>query len=214
MWMVVDYNLFAPHQPLEPGVLTIGEQLPGHWIWADQTPILTYGYWPSYNKAYYKDTQDLSGQADLVARNGSAYGYQFNSRAEVFRRDQGTVRTEEDFKRLLRYNDFKVDPIAKGQPCRLLACRSDLDPKSPDAFGAIDAKVTSSAHVRRQEVVAISGPTAEHGLPAFDWREVPEFLKEKPHVGQPERFDFDWVRMRRDGSSAPDVAKQVMVNFI
>merc|ERR1712207_102100 len=44
MWMVVDDNLFKPGQPLQPGVLTVGEQFPGHFIWDDKTYVLTYGY--------------------------------------------------------------------------------------------------------------------------------------------------------------------------
>merc|ERR1719350_2493631 len=59
MWIVVDYGKFVPGRPLAKGVLTIGEQLPGYFKWDDQTTVLSYGYWPSYNAAFYPETAAL-----------------------------------------------------------------------------------------------------------------------------------------------------------
>ena len=38
-WMVVDYKLFVPGQPLPDGLLWVGEQIPGQMPFADMTPV-------------------------------------------------------------------------------------------------------------------------------------------------------------------------------
>ena len=49
-WMVIDYKLFTPGQPLQPGTLWVAEQIPGFVIRADQTPTLSSTrFWSSYN---------------------------------------------------------------------------------------------------------------------------------------------------------------------
>merc|ERR1712217_1012367 len=98
-------NLFKPEKPnLEPGVLTVGEQLPGYFHFEDQTSVLSYGYWPSYNRALYPKTREMSGQNAMEAKHGKYWSYHFTARAEIFRRDQATVQGEADMKRILRYN--------------------------------------------------------------------------------------------------------------
>ncbi len=46
--MVIDLKLFKPGQLLEPGLLTIVEQIPGLVVFADLTETLELGYWPRY----------------------------------------------------------------------------------------------------------------------------------------------------------------------
>merc|ERR1712227_730622 len=87
-WMVVDYNRFQPGLSVEPGTLTVGEQLPGYFHYEDQTDKLQFGYWPSYNKAWYANTSRLSGQDELVKQKGPNYGHFLTTRAQVFRRDE------------------------------------------------------------------------------------------------------------------------------
>ena len=43
MWVVVDYKLFTPYQPLPDGVLWVGEQIPGDVAYSDETHTLRYG---------------------------------------------------------------------------------------------------------------------------------------------------------------------------
>merc|ERR1719401_28124 len=125
-WMVVDYSKFTPGEPLPEGVLTVGEQLPGYFHYEDQTETLSYGYWPSYNVAFYPETGRLIKQDVTVKTKGFAFSYQMAPRAQVYRRDQGTVRSDEDMQRMMRYNQFQTDPIARGDPCNQPACRQDL----------------------------------------------------------------------------------------
>lgn len=169
-WIVVDYSKFTPGHPLPNGVLTIGEQLPGYFHYEDQTHVLAYGYWPSYNAAVYPETRRLSRQDIMAERRGAAFAYSTQPRANVFRRDQGTIATDEDMQRVMRYNRFDTDPLAKGSPCNQLACRGDLvtDVSKRGAFGAIDAKYTSFAHARAGQTVVVSGPTHDD-QPVFNW---------------------------------------------
>merc|ERR1712129_116882 len=105
----------------------------------------------------------------------------------------------------MRYNRFQTDPIAHGDPCSQLACRADLDPNfaSREAFGAIDAKYTSLAHMREGHTVVISGPTHDDQQ-AFDWRLAPELAEVTSHVGHPSRYDFGWMVIGgRDLSASP-----------
>ena len=51
-WMVLDYNLFTPGEPLKPGTFWILEQAPGTVQMADRTMLLdNQGFWSSYNIA-------------------------------------------------------------------------------------------------------------------------------------------------------------------
>mmetsp|Transcript_26334 Transcript_26334/g.73628 ORF Transcript_26334/g.73628 Transcript_26334/m.73628 type:complete len:590 (-) Transcript_26334:224-1993(-) len=206
MWMVVDYSKFTPGRPLPEGVLTVGEQLPGYFYFEDQSRVLSYGYWPSYNKAVYPETQRSVRQDVMAKERGPSFSHEFDVRAQIFRRDQGRVSSDEDMQRILRYNNFQKDPLARGSPNDQLAARGDLGNTSATAafFGAVDGKYTSFAHVRAQKVVVVSGPTHDD-QPVFDWSRTSTLATMVSHVGQPDRFDFDWVVMGPDmhGAARP-----------
>ena len=190
MWMVVDYKLFTARSPLKPNTLWVGEQAPGFWHAEDQTAVLAYGYWPSYNKALYPGTAARTGQDEMVAAHGNDYSYALTPRAEIFRRDQGLVTDEGGMRRILRYNQFQTDPLANRSACNQLACRGDLL-HSPVADGAVNAKFTSSARLAAQELLFVAGPTADDQVP-FQWSTAPPSVQAEPHAGQPDRWDFDW----------------------
>ena len=46
---VLDRKQFTPGRPLGEGTLWVGEQIPALYVFADVTPQLERGYWPSYN---------------------------------------------------------------------------------------------------------------------------------------------------------------------
>mmetsp|Transcript_53706 Transcript_53706/g.154160 ORF Transcript_53706/g.154160 Transcript_53706/m.154160 type:complete len:371 (-) Transcript_53706:163-1275(-) len=203
MWMVVDYGKFQPGEPLQKGLLTVGEQLPGYFHYEDQTQTLGYGYWPSYNAAVYPETARLIKQDQMQKVKGNSFSYEMVERAQIFRRDQGDILSDEGIQHILRYNKFQSDPIAHAEPCNQLACRSDLGkPGVRTAFGATDAKYTSSRLVQRGETVIQSGPTHDD-QPVFDWRAVPELAAATPHVGHPDRFNFGWLVVGPDMSAHP-----------
>lgn len=196
MWMVVDYKLFAPHRPLAPNTFWVGEQAPGYWHAEDQTQTLSYGYWPSYNKALYQGTAARIGQDEMVRLHGTDYSYSLTPRAEIFRRDQGTVTNEAAMRRVLRYNQYRTDPLANHSACNQLACRGDLLP-SPVADGAVNAKFTSATRLAKGQLLFVAGPTHDD-QPVFDWSTAPASVQQTPHAGQPDRWDFDWAIYHRD----------------
>jgi len=200
MWLVVDYNLFTPGSSLKPNTLWVGEQLPGYWQAHDQTDVLKYGYFPSYNRCLYPETSALAGQDDMVAMKGIFYSYQLYSRAEIFRRDQTSFDTIPSLLKAIRYNQFKTDPLSNGDPLQSLAGRGDLEVPQfggPKGAGAINGKLTSNAMMKEHQTWAVAGPTHDD-QPVFVWSTAPAAVSAIPHIGQPDRWDFSWMLMKAD----------------
>jgi len=114
------------------------------------------------------------------------------ARAQIFRRDQGNVVDLDSFKAIMRYNNYKKDPVSHGDPGRAICSRFDLEPSNPSPGGCYDTKVTNSAMQQNLISEAINGPTTNLGLPPFQW--TPAF-NGTVHVGQPRIFNFDFVTM-------------------
>jgi hypothetical protein len=109
--------------------------------------------------------------------------------------------------KLMRYNDFKNDPLSQCSVYNLscspsfsaalaIASRNDLnDPNGKysiselgdHGFGAIDSKLKSSEMVKNLEMLAVSGPTSEQQLP-FEWSTTN--LKALRQEGHPNLFNF------------------------
>lgn len=175
------------------------EQIPGMTKSQDMTHILRYGYWPSYNSAYFTEIRTISGydeQLKLHPELKDSIDYSGSARANIFRRDQSKVHDLESYKNMLRYNDFNNDPLSKKNPALAIACRGDLDQKKPNCRGATDAKVASIHDIKgkaKKKITIISGPTHDQ-QPTFD------FLDTKCNGngrysfnGLPTYFDFPWI---------------------
>lgn len=91
-------------------------------------------------------------------KHGVEFSYQMAPRAEIFRRDQGKVVDLESFKAIMRYNDYKNDPYAKGDPNKAICSRGDLS-TGPSPGGCYDTKVTSYKLQAQMISQAINGPT-------------------------------------------------------
>eukprot|EP00164_Ancoracysta_twista_P001659 GFYU01002178.1.p1 GENE.GFYU01002178.1~~GFYU01002178.1.p1 ORF type:complete len:544 (+),score=219.20 GFYU01002178.1:76-1707(+) len=194
-YMVVDHKLFTPGKALPPGLLYVVEQIPGEVEYADQTETLSRGYWPSYNVPFYKDIYDKSGFAEFrqkYAHVGELPGldYQLAPRAKIFRRDQATVTDLDSLKKIMRYNDFKNDPYANGDPMAAICSRGDLRSTHPSPSGCYDSKVTDFPRMQKLISEAINGPTADD-LPPFSWAD----FEDVSHIGQPEVYDFKFEVM-------------------
>ncbi|CAG2104490.1 unnamed protein product, partial [Medioppia subpectinata] len=171
----------------------------------------TKGYWASYNVPYFKDIYDRSGNAEEYAKLGPFYSYNDTARALIFRRDQSKIVDLKTLFSLMRYNDFKKDPLSE---CRIynkvcvppysadlsIAARNDLndvngkypiDGWAHRAEGATDAKMTNSSMVEELELLAVSGPTDQQ-QPPFQWSK--SGFKNN-HFGQP---DSNHVRCLND----------------
>jgi len=182
---VVDFKLFKPYQGLKNFTVMIGEQYVVGMAVVDVTPNVAFGYWPSYNVPY---TPVVAAQFQSTKND-----YEMYCRATIFRHRQAMVHNIEDFRSLLRYNDYLNDPLAVNDPMCAISSRADLYNANPSLglmFGGIDTKVTSYSMKTRNGPSASwiqSGPTHQ-GLQPFTWN-IYNFTV----AGQPATFDFDWV---------------------
>ncbi|XP_019722492.1 putative phospholipase B-like 2 [Hippocampus comes] len=209
-WMIVDYNNFTPGMTnIMEDLFVVLEQIPGQIVFTDKTEeLLQKGYWASYNIPYYEDIFNASGCNELVKKFGSWFSLDQNPRAQIFKRDQKAVTDVASMMRLMRYNNFKEDPLSRCQDCNppengenAISARSDLNPANGTyPFGALrqrshggtDMKMTSYGMFRRYEMLAISGPTWDQ-LPPFQWSMSP--YKDLLHMGQPDIWAFKPVKV-------------------
>jgi len=211
-FMIVDYNKFkigTKPSELPNDLLWILEQMPGYTESADMTQVLReQGYWPSYNVPYFKFIYNISNSFSEYKKYGDFFDYNKTARALIFRRDQNKVKDLSSLYKLMRYNDFKNDPLSK---CNCtppftaeyaIAARCDLnDPNGRYPFstlglrphGAIDVKLTNSELFSKLEMVANSGPTYEN-QPAFQWS-TSKFVGIR-HEGQPDKWAFPAIRVK------------------
>ncbi|XP_022694153.1 putative phospholipase B-like 2 isoform X1 [Varroa jacobsoni] len=201
-WMIVDYKKFAPGQPIQPGTLTVLEEIPGMVKFADQSSVLNnQGYWPSYNIPFYKEIYDASGWEESVKRFGDWFTYDRHPRANIFRRDHVKVKDIDSMMKLMRYNDFYHDEFSKcncSPPYsaeNAISARNDLNlPNGTYPFmalahrshGGTDAKVTNINLFKNLEFLSVCGPTYDP-LPPFQWSKSG---LNNLHEGQPDLWTF------------------------
>ncbi|RUS86577.1 hypothetical protein EGW08_005658 [Elysia chlorotica] len=203
-WMVVDYKLFEPgsKEPIK-GLFTLLEQIPGTIVFEDMTEYLYKNmYFGSYNTPYFPEIFNKSGQPALVAKFGDWFTYERTPRALIFKRDAPKVNDLTAMIKLMRYNNFKHDPLSQcnctppysGE--NAIAARCDLNPASGtypfSALGhrphaATDMKVTTFDLFKSLSFQAQSGPTFDD-LPAFQWST--SSYKDNSHVGHPDVWKF------------------------
>lgn len=214
-WMVLDYKLFTPGEPIIPGTLLILEQLPGIVEVADMSVFLQEKtYWASYNLPYFPYIFNMSGTRESYEKFGSWFSYDGAPRAQMFKRDHNKVVDMDSMMKLMRYNDYKHDPLARcnctppysGE--NAISARSDLNPaegKYPIAalghrqHGGIDAKLTNSEMVKTLQCVAVSGPTHDQ-QPVFKW----STSGWKRPMGHPDAWDFEPVTVKWDEDLSDD----------
>jgi hypothetical protein len=211
-FMIVDYNKFeigTNPSELSSDLLWILEQMPGYTESADVTQVLRLqNYWPSYNIPYFKFIYNISDTTVEYKKFGDFYDYNNTARSLIFRRDQNNIRDLSSLYKLMRYNDFKNDPISR---CNCtppftaeyaIAARCDLnDPKGLYPFstlgfrphGAIDVKLTNYELFSKQEMIANSGPTYQQ-QPPFQWSTSQ--LAGLQHEGQPDKWEFPGVHVK------------------
>eukprot|EP00755_Sulcionema_specki_P035816 Sspe_Gene.21958::Locus_8269_Transcript_1_1_Confidence_1.000_Length_1883::g.21958::m.21958 len=193
-YMVVNYNLFTPGNPLVPGTLWVMEEIPGQLPGQDVTDLLSYGYWPSYNVPFFKQVYATSRLEELALRGVPSASYQLAPRAKIFRRDEGDVRSFADYHNILRYNEYKTDAYAHGDPCAAICCRGDLRSGNSlmGADGCYDTKVTHYGLFQSLTASIINGPTygGKDNLPPFKWADAP---RTTPHIGLPPVYNFSFI---------------------
>ena len=203
------------------------EELPGNIAVHDGTPQLRgdaplWGgaAWASYNVIFDPRLFVLSGAQELVDEYGGVggpgayYSLLNTSRANIFRREAGSVVDLVSMQRVIRYNEFKTDPLSTlgcgdtppYSATNAIADRSDLNEKKgnyviPDLgfgdSGGIDAKITLLSWVKAADLAhgelpltAQSGPTISASCPVFSWSNT---TVKADHVGLPDTYNFGWV---------------------
>ncbi|XP_018524196.1 putative phospholipase B-like 2 [Lates calcarifer] len=209
-WMIVDYNHFTPGKTdIKGDLFVVLEQIPGLVVYTDKTQeLLQKGYWASYNIPYYVEIFNASGCNELVEKFGPWFSLDQNPRAQIFRRNQTDVKDVDSMIRLMRYNNFKEDPLSKCEGCNppangenAISARSDLNPANGTyPFGALrqrphggtDMKMTSYKMFREYSMVAVSGPTWDQ-VPPFQWSTSP--YKDLMHMGHPDTWTFKPIKV-------------------
>ncbi|KAH7987008.1 hypothetical protein HPB49_026514 [Dermacentor silvarum] len=112
-WMLVDYKQFIPTAELKDGLLFVLEQLPKYINVTDATQSLRdQTYWASYSVPAFQFIYSKSGWWKLVDKYGDWFTYDRTPRALMFLRDHNRVRDMDSMIKLMRYNDYKNDPLA------------------------------------------------------------------------------------------------------
>ncbi|XP_055775925.1 putative phospholipase B-like 2 isoform X3 [Salvelinus fontinalis] len=152
---------------------------------------------------YYEEVFNASGCRELVKQFGPWFSLDMNPRAQIFRRNQSHITDMDSMVRLMRYNNFKQDPLSWCEGCdppangeNTISARSDLNPANGTyPFGALkqrphggtDMKVTSYGLWREFGFLAASGPTWDQ-VPAFQWSSSP--YSDLMHMGHPDTWAF------------------------
>ncbi|KAG8348299.1 putative lysosomal/endosomal membrane protein [Trypanosoma vivax] len=193
-WMVLDMGKVnqgvIANRTLPADTFWVAEQLPGKesplGVTAqDMTAHLNNKtYWASYNIPFFPNVYNLSGTLSQKNKFGDFFSYENYSRALIFARDQGNVTDLEGVKRLIRYNNFKVDPFSRipnctgaggGKPpankCNpeysamlAIAARGDLNPPGgPSQYGPLYGSVGRRDHGATDAKIATwSGMSSSH----------------------------------------------------
>ncbi|TNJ28235.1 Phospholipase B [Giardia muris] len=155
-------------------LLYINEVVPGHTKAYDVTAnLLRDGYFFSINTPMDEELFVISGYAD---KNDPYWSFNESARYKIFTRELPKVTTLQDFKLLMRYNDYLHDEASNLDPGQSIASRYDLrDPhlcgRTGSLFGATDSKVTDSFLASRLAFEVIIGPARgkDSALPLFNF---------------------------------------------
>jgi len=173
---------------MQDNTVWILEQIPGYCESADVSPVINQqGYWPSYNIPYFPFIYSISGYPEQFSQYGDAYSYSKCPRAQIFNRDYAKAGTIDGMQWIMRYNDYKNDPLSMGDPGNAISSRFDLETTDAGPFGGLDSKIASYNMINRFTAIGISGPTY-YQQPVFSW----ENFESTPHYGQPDVFNFGW----------------------
>jgi len=199
-FQILDLKLIdTDKKEIKDGALWVIEQIPTATQAEDVTRVLRYGYWPSYNSAYFKPIREKSGYESMLIQHPEMkdiLDYSTCARANIFRREQGQIKDVDSYKRLIRLNDFKNDPLSKGDPGYAIASRRDLDTPAV-CSGATDAKFASINEVKgktNKKIHIIAGPTADKQIP-FDISTT-QCSKDRSKYsfdGLPTKWNFKWI---------------------
>ncbi|EAX95720.1 Laminin A family protein [Trichomonas vaginalis G3] len=207
-YVVVDSKKLTRFQKPDKDLIWIIEQFPGVYRSSDVTDYLVeHGYFPSVNCPYHEDLYNLAGYPELVASLGIYGDYRSNYKSPrylIMQRDVWRIKTFEDFKKFMRYNQWKRDNYSQGDPAQQIASRYDLRPAEGtpygdrNNFGDLDTKVlrlTEAVTNMRMHALASPPCDAEFNPP---WEFGQKDFKVN-YYGLPTRWNFTWVDFQAEG---------------
>ena len=198
--IILDMNkIDFKNKKIEDKALMIIEQMPNKTETKDVTEYLRKGHWPSYNVPFidtiYKDLgYYVNETSEGVYENVE---YTQSERALIFKRDQGNINSKEEFKKFMRYNDYKNDNISHNDPSKAISARHDLgDGNNTVCGGGIDSKFISVKELleKKNLIYIISGPTNDQ-QETFSWsnhtcRDDKDRLS---YTGINDVWNFPWI---------------------
>jgi hypothetical protein len=222
-YFVVDMKLFTPNTTsLAANLAWAVEQGPASVTAADVTPQLqAERYLASYNIPFFKSVFDASLFPMQVAKFGDWFSLERNQVGLQFKARHAAVTDLASMKAIMRYNEYKTDPLSLIQNCSacdpkmsaLLAIggRGDVNPLlgdygalrevlGPWAYGNIDVKIGSYKSMLGGALGAtiINGPVYSDAMPAFRWS-TSGFAATVNHTGMPDLMKWDWVAVAAAG---------------
>lgn len=200
-WVVVDYNVFATGTGVPKGTLTIVEQLPGNMFIGDMSELLeSQGYFGSYNTPWLQETIELAHVMENAQGNDAFWNSPTECcRANIFARDAPKVDTLDAMKKIMKYNDYKNEPLSKDprtglqDPGASIAARYDLRPPELKTvcFGQLDAKIGTKETNKQLSFHVQMGPT--HDVqPVLDIDALKQSGMFCPAIGVVSQWNFDW----------------------
>ena len=213
-YVIVDTHKFERGVKPTKDLLWIIEQFPGMYEMTDVTDQLVRdGYFPSINSPWHDNLYEIAGYPELVASLGKYGPYRSakeGPRYQIMMRDAPRVKTFEDFKAFMRYNQWYRDPFAQGDAAQQIASRYDLRPPTTPygdrkAFGDLDSKcLRLTEAVTTMTIHAFASPPYDDGtntpavIPPWEF-DQPQFQKDCPrHDGLPKKWNFTWITFGAD----------------
>lgn len=203
-WLVVSRSITMDNiktKKLPAGSVWMIEALPGpNSVTGDITAdLVKNGYIMGDNIAYFDKTYKITLEEQQCLQQGSIFCKTNYSRAQIFARNATSINTIDQFKRMMRYNDFQKDPLSlipncpscnpRYNPQLAIANRADLVPENANfaelynpawvnnaaflsrgAFGAIDAKM-----IAWSQIDASSGAFVPHAISGPTTDQQPPF---------------------------------------
>ena len=213
-YVIVDSNKFVRGEKPTKDLLWIIEQFPGLYRMSDVTEQLANDlYFPSVNTPWHEDLYELAGYPELVESMGIYGDYRSGKKGPrylIMMRDAPRIKTFDDFKNFMRYNNYKRDPYSQGDPAQQILSRYDQRPTADTPYGArnnfggLDTKVLRLTEARTKlQMHAIATPAHDNGIPIWNFTDyMIKYNSELRHDGLPEAWNFSWTQF---GSTNYDV---------
>ena len=199
MYMVLDMKkVDLEKKIIENDAMKIIETLPKYYVINDITDYLKRGYWPSYNVPFSDEIYKKSLIDEFIKKNPKLkkeIDYNMCSRAQILRKYQSDVIDLDSFKKLMRYNNYKDEPMAYKSPVNTISARGDLNEKS-SCFGAFDCKVTSVKNLKgKDKIFYLYGGPTNIDTPQFRWNET-KSCGNFTHIGLDNEPNYGWIEIK------------------